>query len=624
MNRNMSSVVAHHTRSRKPILLPPLQFFRQPPIWVNASSTKNYMINDTLVDWLQVTSTTHGPHTNRKLVVPKQVHHSSCITPKPLNMDNFKQFILSRGHEFEAKLIEYIHHHKIPVVSISEHITDETVERTKHLMKQGTPVIHSAPVRNTRNKTRGVIDLLVRSDYLDKIVSECPLTPEEISISAPKLGGDYHYVVIDIKFSTLPLRSDGIHLLNSNYYPAYKAQVCIYNQAIGLIQGYTPRYAYILGRRWSCTKRNVKHFNDTCLDRLGVIDFEGVDIDYVKRTKDAIRWVKDVKKNGHRWSVSPPSRQELYPNMCVDSGDYWQREKEQISEDIGEITNVWYCGYKNRQTGLMNNVTSWRDPECNSSTLGLSGSRATIIDKIIDINRQDVDVIRPKKITMNKYAWKTRKPEIFVDFETMSDIFSSMDDIPIQRSTDMIFMIGVYWKNKGSWEYKNFICNSCTYEEEYRIMDEFNSFLTDNFRVDARLWYWVAENKFWDRSESRQFELAYKAGNRHRMQNMSLNWKQRNWCDMYKLFHETPIVIKDCFKFGLKPIVRAMNKHGLISTTLDSSCDSGMTAMVKAYRCYETLDNPVECSVMKDIAMYNKFDVQALYDILEFLRNHHK
>ena len=114
------------------------------------------------------------------------------------------------------------------MTSVSEYITEDSLDETKKLMKQGIPLIHSAPVRNYRNGTQGVIDILIRSDFLSKLVDEPCLTKEEIAMSAPALGKPYHYVVIDIKFSTLPLRADGVHLLNSGSYPAYKAQCLVY------------------------------------------------------------------------------------------------------------------------------------------------------------------------------------------------------------------------------------------------------------------------------------------------------------------------------------------------------------------------------------------------------------
>ena len=112
---------------------------------------------------------------------------------------------------------------------MSDVINDKTVQQTIDYMKQGVPLIHSAPIRNKRNGTHGVIDILIRSDYLHNIVEENPLTEDEQSIAAPKLNGKYHYIVVDIKFSTLSLRSDGRHLLNDSKYKAYKAQLYIYN-----------------------------------------------------------------------------------------------------------------------------------------------------------------------------------------------------------------------------------------------------------------------------------------------------------------------------------------------------------------------------------------------------------
>ena len=50
MKRKITSCVAENTRSKKPCLLSPLR--RQKDPWVSASMLHNYMINDTLSDWL--------------------------------------------------------------------------------------------------------------------------------------------------------------------------------------------------------------------------------------------------------------------------------------------------------------------------------------------------------------------------------------------------------------------------------------------------------------------------------------------------------------------------------------------------------------------------------------------
>ena len=50
--------------------------------------------------------------------------------------------------------------------------------------------------------------------------------------------------------------------------------------------------------------------------------------------------------------------------------------------------------------------------------------------------------------------WKTKQDnELFIDFETMSDIFSEFNNLPEQPCTEMIFMIGASWFENGKSMY---------------------------------------------------------------------------------------------------------------------------------------------------------------------------
>jgi hypothetical protein len=571
---------------------------------VSASHLYNYMINDSLVDWLKLGNCQGNQKTFKS-------NDSFC---------GFTEFIMNKGVEFEKEIIKYIHENKIPVVNVSEYITEESLNKTKNLMMSGTPLIHSAPVRNIVNGTQGVIDILIRSDFLDKLIEKNCLTTEEITTSAPFLKKPYHYVVIDIKFSTLPLRADGVHLLNSGSYPAYKAQCLVYTEAVGLIQGFTAPYSFIMGRRWKCNKKGVENYNQTCLNKLGKISYNSVDSDYKQRTNEAIQWVRDVKNVGHTWSINPPSRIELYPNMCVDSGK-WNCEKEKISNNIGEITNIWYVGVKQRNIAIKKGIKSWKDRRCSSQKMNINGIRGSTIDAILNINRQTLDKIRPSVIKSTLYNWKTKDNEIYVDFETMSDIFSDFSLLPTQSKTDIIFMIGVGWCDEGQWRYKNFTCSKPTHDEEYRIMNDFCQFLVD--RGQPKIYYWHAESSFWNSAETRQFDIANENGDTKKKNNISDSWKIKNWADLCKLFREEPIVIKDCFKFGLKAIAGAMKKHNMISTYNNSNCENGANAMIKAWKTYSESENPENSDVMKDIIKYNEFDCKVLWEILTFLRTNH-
>ena len=603
--------VSDSTRSKRARLTEPISYKKKQRSMVYASKLYNYMMKDPIVDWIKMYGTGQTGQTQKTGTTS-----SSASTNEQKN--GFLEFIMKRGVEFESSLVKYINTNKITVTTVSERMTDEGCAKTIELMKAGEPLIHSAPVKNQYNSTGGIIDLLIRSDYLDILVDECPLSDEEKVIKAPKLNGNYHYVVIDVKFSTLPLRSDGRHILNSKNYPAYKAQTLIYTQAIGHIQGYTSPYAFLMGRRWKYTSKNIEYRDYTCTSKLGVIDFSGVDKDYIKRTKDGIKWIRDLRASGSNWSVSPPSRLELYPNMCVESG-FYGKKKDEIAKDIGELTSVWYVGNKHRNIALQNDITSWKDPNCVSKNIGITGERGSVIDKILDINRQNVDKIRPKKIQSNLFSWKDSSgTDVYIDFETISDIFGDFDNLPVQKAGGIIFMIGVWFPNSDKiMEYKSFICDTPTYNEEYRIMDEFMVFLRKIGMTKS--WFWHAEKTIWKTAENRQYERACRARDDEKRNKIS-DWNTSNWFDLCKLFKSEPIVIKDCFKFGLKSIAKAMRKHGMISTEIDSTCDSGMVAMIKAWECYNENDEPASCATMKDIESYNTFDCKVLWEILEYLR----
>ena len=158
-------------------------------------------------------------------------------------------------------------------------------------------------------------------DYINKFIpNSIPLEYE--NIKSPLLGNNvnYHYYVIDIKFSTLQLDKDAEFLLNSNELPAYKSQVCIYNIALGRMQGLTPNYGFILGRRIKFNMSKKKEinmdelnaggykfrdgmvFNNNCFSKLGKIDFVDKDKYIMDKTSDAIQWLRKIKKFGPKWT----------------------------------------------------------------------------------------------------------------------------------------------------------------------------------------------------------------------------------------------------------------------------------------------------------------------------------
>jgi len=82
------------------------------------------------------------------------------------------------------------------------------------------------------------------------------LSAADAAIAAPELGGEWHYVLVDAKFTTLHLSAAG-QVGNGGSAPAYKGQLFIYNRALGNLQGYAPERAFLLGRGRGSRRRRA-------------------------------------------------------------------------------------------------------------------------------------------------------------------------------------------------------------------------------------------------------------------------------------------------------------------------------------------------------------------------------
>jgi len=544
-------------------------------------------MNNHLVDWLNI-------------------HNRNNKKEYKGNGLSFRSFLQQKGIDFENGVIEYLSRRYTGTRLNVTHNISMDVNNTLVELKRGTPLIYSGTVFNTRNKTYGITDILVRSDYMNRIFNNDILTSEEERIGC-KFSDDYHYRVIDVKYKSLKLASDGIHLNNYSGMRAYKSQVYIYNQALSNLQEYNPNKAYILGRRWKYSKRGRTFSGDSCFSRLGTVNFNDYDKYIPSSTTRGVKWYRDVINRGKFWSVNPPTRKELYPNMCVDSGK-WNDYKRELAKDMGDITLLWKCGKRNREKAMKNNIKSFYNEECNSNRIGFQedSSVGRVVDNMIKINRDVDDIILPRKISTNYGGWKDRSREIFVDFETISDICENFSSLPIQSSYNRIFMIGVGWNDDGCWRYRSFIARDNSRNDELNAIRRFIQFYMTMGR--PKIYYWHAEQSFWNSSIRNS-----------RIQKDVVN----TWIDMSQIFKQEPIVIKDCYSYSIKEIARKMREFGMINTYNSGQCDNGMTAMIRAHRTYKNDDNPTEGKEILDIERYNEYDCRLMHDIIGYLREYH-
>lgn len=590
--------------------------------WVSATSVRNYMIDDPILDWLKY----------YKHLVNLPAHHPFVHRP----FDTFTDYIINKGIEFEKAVYSKLKA-KFPndIVSVSTNYNDiistEKVTETINLMKKGTPIIYNGVLHNPENQTYGAADLIVRSDWLNRIVPGT-ISKEEAKIPAPKLGTPYHYCIIDIKYQLLHLKADGRHLLNNGYIPAYKAQVIIYTWALRQIQGHLPTKAYLLGRGYTYTSKGVNYGGTACFDKLGEVDMteSGSDSMYLNKTVDAINWVKEVRSVGGSWTVLPkPTREELYPNMCNTRDGQFAKIKRDIANQLDEITLLWQCGPKHRQNAFRRQIYKWSDPRCSANILGHKGEViGPIVQQMLDFNREVIEkgkVVIPDIIKNDQSNWKTAKPlELFFDLEIITNVFDQLDQIPNIGGQTLIFLIGVGYVIDSVWHFKSFVLPELTMEAEAKLLKSFNSWISE---MTEQYPNYLAFH--WSSADPSFLRSAYQ---RH----PNINANILRLFDVHHLFKTEPILIKGVFNFGLKGITDALSGRNLIPASVsyqNSECANGCQAMVKAWNCYRDKNGGSgenrssgkieENSEFMKIIKYNEQDCRSVYEIIKYLRLHH-
>lgn len=610
--------------------------------WISASKTRNYAQNNTLVDWLERWYYDSDEQINENLI-SKQIYR----TPTN-NHFNFIKFIMEKGKEFELLIIELIKKkvNQDEFVTVCHNMIDynnkilEYEETTIEHIKKGTPIIYQAILMNRSGElsySYGSPDLLIRSDYLSKIMQKNPLDKTMIYHKAPNLIGNYHYVVVDIKFITLNFCVDGEHLRNTENTAAFKCQLYIYNHALGRIQGYEPPRAYILGRKYKYIANRISYSSNNCFARLGHVDYDSWDKCYIQKTIEAIKWIKNLRVNGNKWKLLPtPSVPELYPNMTCSSSS-WDSIKLEYAKKIGEITLLWNCGIKNRKIGHKNGIYSFFDNKCNSQIIGIKGEKQSqLLDEVIQINREQNFKTPMDRIKMIfnpelSHNWlETEKLLFVVDFETINSVFDDFSKLPHSQNNDYLFMIGVAWKFENKIEYKSFVISKLDKQEEFNIIRQLYHYLreiTDKFLGKEKqippLYHWGHIENSYFLSLCNKLEKYIDS----LCQKDLLQIKQKlRWFNLLDYFKSNPIVINGCFGFGLKEISTRLAELGLIKTNWSqiSQCKNGNSAMVMAHLSYQMIRNDnisiIDIPFMKEIIEYNKIDCMVIQEIIDLLK----
>lgn len=553
----------------------------------------------------------------------------------------FTQFILRKGLQFEAKVMEELYT-VLPAGTIVDmggggplgSYSQTKAAATRAALARGVPVIYQGVLRDEAHGLVGSPDLLVRTDWVHRLVGG---RHDRVPPVLRSWEGPPSYVVVDVKFMTLPLAADGVHLLNTGWIRAYKGQLWVYTRALhttlaGLraCSGPPPACAFLMGRGWTHKQLNARAW--TPFSRLGLIDYTGRDADIPGATRDAIAWVRAVRREGGTWSIDtvPPSHPCLYPNMGSALHDEAIRPaKEALAARQRELTLLWRVGPKQRARAHARGVYTYDDPRLTPEVMGWDAGTPTArtLAQIIRANRGGCGAGVPRP-PPHLHVRPAHGLECFLDFETMNTGIVGDGAEWGVPDVEYIFMIGVGHTSpdRPGWTYRCFTMKELSGEGERAMLAAFSTYLETLARahhVPVRaipVYHWSpAEPRHWDRVFAR-----HAADDDDEEEGRLVIPTFR---DLAEVFLNTPVVVPGCFSFRLKDVAKQLHAGGALPSTWDvtNPCTSGMTALMLAHRAYEQSAAREVCvtesGIMRDIREYNEMDCRVLWEILTWLRD---
>jgi len=554
--------------------------------WVKATGIKNYIMDDTIVDIIDKNKS------EQNINIYKNDDNES---------EEFIKELMNYGCDFERDIIDkIIQKYYMNFVKICESYQAKDIDKynmTLSEINKGTPIIHQAVLHDPISKIYGCVDLLIRSDWIDKIFSN-------FRIGNSLINNKPYYVVVDIKFHRLQFNTDGITLRNEGMMKVFKSQLYIYNKALGYMQNYLPPHAYILGRGWvkTTTERGIiinEKYNDP-FDKLGIIDFVNKDNDIQIKSEEALKWLHELKNND--FDEKNPKYDHSYPNMTNNMNISGKKRKRSIAEEKNELTLLSYVGVKHRKIGISNGIDNYKDTNLDASKLGSTGKIEKIINTLID-NQRELD----SPIKGNYTCPDKRDIEVFLDFEYMYS-FDEDQNIP--------YLCGIgYVNNKEENSNVETDTNYKSWNFEYILLDDIS--MTSRKKMceniieilkkinTTHIYTWSGVDKRLLLNECKKFNLSDEISG-------------IEWIDMYEFCLNNYVNFKGAKRFGLKEVGRSLYENKLTEISWKNNLSSSSTVGAKKHYYNNIKWNPIS------IIQYNETDCRMIYEILYNLRKFQK
>jgi len=312
----------------------------------------------------------------------------------------------------------------------------------------------------------------------------------------------------------------------------------------------------------------------------------------------------DIKKNIYKIYLSHNLDQKLNVSDVMIIGRKYKTNNKIISNSLGCYCTFDVLKIKDKELQL-GKVISKRNKNVQTKVPFIKTNlrRTFLLNLKAYINQHGTEF---NTIYINNMIQNS----VFLDVEYTNDIYDDFSTFPISKDNSMLFIIGLLRIVKNECCYTDFTSKRLTYQEEYRILDNFLDYISNNdknnkFRVIV--FHWSHADKYIiEKSLARYPDLLKK-----------YDPTQIIYVDLLIILKQTI----DLPSYSLKYVAKE-----LLNLRYDTDCQNGLDAMCSIIQNDIMLTNQekdlLSLESSKDIVKYNKIDTTLLYDVLiYFIKN---
>ena len=567
--------------------------------WIHSNEIRNYILNDTLLDWLDMYGSKYQHLQDRQSGLNDYLQGKDAVFRDAVE-DNLGR----RFGKFYYKVADSCHLY-----------STEKVSETFQMIQEGMPIICKPVLHNKNNKTICQPDFIVRSDYLTSIVRE-DLNWKDVY--------PLHYVVLDLRYLSLHLKGNG-EIYNSGNINYYKCKMWMETQALNQLQSIPAKYGFMLGRKYKINQGKVEPmiYYNNCFATLGMVSLE--DSNLKIKIEGALEWVSKLKLQGKDWKISPPSNSALYPNMSNASDYPWTSLKQALAHKNKEITLINGLGVKDRRILMESKIDRW--DKINLDLLKISQGKRVQISRILEVNKPyGRTKMLPKKVVMGDKYRGGEGINFYVDFESINDHYDDFNKIRTYRHqhpkmseiySGIIFLIGIGYihPENGEWIFKSLVVDRVDYDNEKLVLRQFSDYIQavrDEFNVKDKHKSYLYH---WSNAERSSYIRLMKKYNMSSLECIE-------WVDLMDVFKSNPIGIRGVFNYGLKNVAKKMYEYGMIHVNWVDGDQNGLSAMIAATHCHNSQNQTSKLSQMSGLQVildYNEVDCRVMWEIQKYL-----